>query len=565
MNKKGFGIIELLIIVVGLSVSLITMFSTYTKASNTQKNNVCRDDIDYVFRLNHLKNYLLDNVDANLFLSENIKEKNSNASYLDDTLSVQVDYSSFYSEPYLDQILKVLRVDKLIFLKPDFNKIVKCSDKVLDGNKGSLTNSEYYTCLNTFDGLDSDTIKYIRSLGSVDFDSNNYILVASYLNEDIYNPEEGKDEGIGFVDICPTKKGFAWIDSEISHIGKPFSETILENNGGIASIEAKGIPNFVVAATTNEGMYAFPDDYGTSYYFRGAVDNNWVYFAGFYWRIVRINGNGSVKLIYSGKTAPLESEKVMMEEDETLFMNCAESCKNPVPEGSISYEGEEVQSCIESCYPFKTLIGVGLYNPSEYGTGEYIGYMYTMGEHRGYATNSDIKTVIDTWFGNNLKTYEKQLKDFIVCNDRGFENDWVPIGLSPGWKGSNVNARFRFNNTPQLICPNKEDAFTVGDIEKGNGKLTYPVGLLTAEEAYIAGLGQYGGSPNYLLINHRYWLSSPSSINYFYYMFSISASNFINGTQDFVISLYGIRPVISLSSKLSVKGTGQWNDPYEVI
>jgi hypothetical protein len=91
-----------------------------------------------------------------------------------------------------------------------------------------------------------------------------------------------------------------------------FYETILANNGGSSAIAAKGTPNFANVATTDEGMYAAPDDYGTSYYFRGAVSNNWVKFAGIYWRIVRINGNNTVKLVYSGTTAPTEAQKVVM-------------------------------------------------------------------------------------------------------------------------------------------------------------------------------------------------------------------------------------------------------------
>ncbi len=51
------------------------------------------------------------------------------------------------------------------------------------------------------------------------------------------------------------------------------------------------------------------DDYGTSYYFRGAVKNNYVQFANKCWRIVRIVGDGFVKLVLhndntSGATNP---------------------------------------------------------------------------------------------------------------------------------------------------------------------------------------------------------------------------------------------------------------------
>ena len=46
------------------------------------------------------------------------------------------------------------------------------------------------------------------------------------------------------------------------------------------------------------GIYETTDNDGTSYYWRGDVDNNWVQFGGYYWRIVRVNGDGSVRLIY---------------------------------------------------------------------------------------------------------------------------------------------------------------------------------------------------------------------------------------------------------------------------
>ena len=56
-----------------------------------------------------------------------------------------------------------------------------------------------------------------------------------------------------------------------------------------------------ISDMNDKGLYKTSDSYGTSYYFRGAVDNNWLYFAGFYWRIIRINGDGSIRLIYTGK------------------------------------------------------------------------------------------------------------------------------------------------------------------------------------------------------------------------------------------------------------------------
>ena len=50
------------------------------------------------------------------------------------------------------------------------------------------------------------------------------------------------------------------------------------------------------------GMYADNDDDGKTYYYRGSVAGNYVKFAGFYWRVIRVNGDGTVRLIYDGTT-----------------------------------------------------------------------------------------------------------------------------------------------------------------------------------------------------------------------------------------------------------------------
>lgn len=78
---------------------------------------------------------------------------------------------------------------------------------------------------------------------------------------------------------------------------------ILAANGGKSAIIDKGTPNFDNIATTNEGVFAIGDNNGTGYYYRGAVTNNYVLFNNDYYRIVRVNGDGSIKLIYQGPTA----------------------------------------------------------------------------------------------------------------------------------------------------------------------------------------------------------------------------------------------------------------------
>ena len=78
-----------------------------------------------------------------------------------------------------------------------------------------------------------------------------------------------------------------------------FADIIIRNN------EVKDKPVTSVGseiATENEGLIKSKDDLGNAYYFRGNVKNNYVLIDDLLYRIVRINGDGSVKLILNDVT-----------------------------------------------------------------------------------------------------------------------------------------------------------------------------------------------------------------------------------------------------------------------
>ena len=157
-----------------------------------------------------------------------------------------------------------------------------------------------------------------------------------------------------------------------------FDEQILAKDIILANSKInEETPDFNGVATTDEGVYKTQDDRGYSYYFRGAVTNNWVKFAGYYWRIVRINGDGSIRVIYNG----------------------------------ISTETTGDSTMINSSQAFN----------SSRDRSEYVGYMYTEGEQHGNTTNSPIKDILDTWYTTNIanKEYETQIsKEAGFCGDR---------------------------------------------------------------------------------------------------------------------------------------------------
>ena len=350
-------------------------------------------------------------------------------------------------------------------------------------------------------------------------------------------------------------------------------ETILANNGGKDTIEAKGNPNFATVATTNEGMYSDKDDLGTSYYFRGAVDNNWVKFGqengkDIYWRIIRINGDGSIRMIYSGTTDPKTDSSV-------------------TGSNGVYMTGEGTQ------------ISTGAFN-STYNKSEYVGYQYIEGEQHGYGEcngtsasctvngntvyNSTIKQVIDKWYaGTTLETdaATKALvsQDQIFCNDRSASTTAVAYSNTnyttlTSWNSTGTDyyygaiGRLSESKSPILICPTASDKFTVGT-SNGNGALTYPVGLITADEVAMAGIvmkvNNTSNSSYYLYTKQSYWSGSP-----YYFLSNGVANEFFVSSSGYLYANYSVndynsvRPVVSLSSKVKLSGNGTYSKPYTV-
>ena len=327
---------------------------------------------------------------------------------------------------------------------------------------------------------------------------------------------------------------------------EPAYKTILAN-----SKVNETTPNFASTATTNEGLYKAQDDLGTSYYYRGAVDNNWVKFGkdssgkDIYWRIIRINGDGSIRMIYTGTTAPTGSTKVVM-------------------------TGEGTQ------------IGTSTFNSSTDKT-EYVGYMYTSGEQHGTSTPSEIKTTIDNWYKTttletDLKTKSLVSKDQIFCNDRTASTSDVTYSTTnyttlTSWNSTGTTYYYgaygRLMNTttsPILTCPREEDKFTSKNSSIGNKALEYPVGLITADEIAMAGVVWNSvNSSYYLYTNQNYWSGSPTDFISNYtdaFEFIVYSTGGI--TTSNVYSTAGARPVVSLSSEARLSGNGTYSNPYTV-
>ena len=350
---------------------------------------------------------------------------------------------------------------------------------------------------------------------------------------------------------------------------EPAYITLLNKYGGKDSITELPDSAFANVTTANDkGMYKKADDLGTSYYYRGAVDNNWVKFGkegtkDIYWRIIRINGDGSIRMIYSGTTKPSENTSV-------------------TGSNGVYMTGTGTQITVDSANTFK-------FNSSS-NKAEYVGYQYIEGQQHGYGEcngssasctvngntlyNSIIKQQIDKWYaGTTLKDNSLVSQDQIFCNDRSAttSDSGTPGEISGSMSTSTTYyygayVRLVTNKSPQLKCPTASDKFTSRKSSIGNKALTYPVGLITADEVAMAG-GVYGSinSSYYLYTSSFYWSGSPYDFFSDYSSageFSVSNGGDIGAGS--VNITYGARPVVSLSSKAKLSGNGTYSKPYTV-
>ena len=290
------------------------------------------------------------------------------------------------------------------------------------------------------------------------------------------------------------------------------------------------------------------------YYYRGDANkvNNNIIFNNMCWKIIRTTENNGIKLIYNG--VPTDGK-----------------CETQTGEA--------------------TQIGTSKFNES-YNDNAYVGYMYGAAGSSTYAathanTNeSTIKKYIDSWYKANFdESATSKLEDTIFCNDRSTKAyDANTIGntlfSSYGNLGYGKNktlygavhrASFYSNNpNPSLVCQNQNDKFTV-DGKNGNGKLRYPVGLITLDEVVLAGFNTYNSNTsdfrdatNYLYTNSNYWTFSPVLADGNASVGDVASTG--NVVDNYVLNPYGVRPVVSLADGTLVNsnGDGTSTNPYVV-
>ena len=419
----------------------------------------------------------------------------------------------------------------------------------------------------------------IQSLGSTQ--SVRWKITGRYYNLDVSQAQLGGKNFTG--KIYAISKGCS---SEDGTTVKKGYETILANNGGAASMTTLTSTDFATVTTASDkGMYKAQDDLGTSYYFRGAVDNNWLKYGKYtkntyytydddynyslvdscdglakcyklaskgddmYWRIIRVNGDNSIRMIYTGTSAPDSNTKVVMTESSN-----------------------------HSGYIRATSAGFSKFNESS-DSAEYVGYMFTVGQQHGTGTDSTIKTYLDDWYANytDLNKTGTKITDQIYCNDRTASTSNEAYSTTnyttlTSWNSTGTTyyygayGRIGMDNNPMLTCAVDSDRFTVNKINsKGNSALTYPIGLITIDELEMAGNNLSGRNTSYYLhTGADYWAGSPYGFidGGDAFEFYVNEGRFLN--YNIVYDHVGARGVVSLSSESKLLGSGTYNDVYIV-
>ena len=338
------------------------------------------------------------------------------------------------------------------------------------------------------------------------------------------------------------------INTPNTEIGKTFSAKIVTDGIGSEYVEPKGFnltvdkfeelgvtinsgtPDFSQVATTDEGVWSAEDDLETSYYFRGASENNYVKFAGYYWRIIRLNGDGTIRMIYDGTSVHANGEASEDRQVSTTVFN----------------DGDDDNA--------------------------YVGYMYgtpgssTYEDTHANINDSTIKAANDNWYKTNIEDngYSQYVADAIYCNDRSLSS-----GTGIGTTETIYMPFDRFyNNNPNLKCVQTNDKFATSS-SSGNGRLTYPVGLISADEVVYAGGTSHTRNSQYYLCNGQYYWTTSPSVFHFDVPYGYSDIWLVLNSGDIASSnvnvARGLRPVISLKSDTTFSGNGTMDSPFEVV
>ena len=400
-------------------------------------------------------------------------------------------------------------------------------------------------CSNTYQVDNTNPTVNITS-SEVTEESISITVNGSDTHSGIYEYRFSSDNGLNYTDITTTDSSYTHtfenleagtsyniivqIIDEAGNIGS-VSQTIETDAGFVRDALLANYStqltrtNFstTVTNTTTGTIYYADTSKGRTYYFAGNPTDNWVSFGGFYWRIIRINEDGTIRMIYQGTSA------------NTTGTN--------------------------------TQIQTSAFN-SSFRDNMYVGYMYQSNQVHGLTSSSTIKGILDQWYQNNLTSVSDK-----IDGNAGFCGDRQPSTSSSSSNGSGGTGttvtyygaynRLYTKKAPTFECASDSDLYTTSGSENRNKALTYPIGLISLDEAWYAGGYTSNNTSYYLYTGQAYWTMSPFYFSGNYaIVFRVNTYGVLIG-DNLVNNSAGVRPVINLNADVKITGgNGSSSNPY---
>ena len=423
---------------------------------------------------------------------------------------------------------------------------------------------------NTYTGRPAGEMSLYK--GSMNSSENNNYRLRMYVDEN-YNPQ-GDGGGLTFsvrINVYGLA-GEKYVPETTKTIlaANPVQEektnmfNYASNGSYISSFTSSELTYGNEPSQVTNGLFEAEDEDGVSYYFRGNVENNNVQFGEYpsdyyvydgygdyyqsqesceeagnstcsqvklasagdkmYWKIVRVNGDGSLRLIYNGISAAPDNSDL-----------------------AHSY-----------------VVGNAPYNLSS-NDPKYTGYTYDNG------VDSFIKREVDTWYQNTLgkSNYDRMVTSGRFCSDSSgyqegsfynFSTDIFPDGTylyaSMGERLANfAKGASAVANSPTLKCPSTNESY--------GGSYRLKAGLITADELALAGESFFVVGNSYLNpceIGYWYWSMTPAAFD--------SDGAYVWGEfdrlgTDSVDNQRAVRPVINVTTNNGfASGDGTAQNPY---
>ena len=411
---------------------------------------------------------------------------------------------------------KIIKENKVIEEEPDFSKGEPlgedCRQNITEDKTVSLLSTNSYFIGDSFEYSNNDNGQYTIK--------NNGVKVDNYITSNFTDNDIDKYICMSLYNVCATMYKIKEISEDKTKV-----------------IKADEYTSTCKSKAQGSGLYKAEDNQGESYYFRGdrKLLNNNVEFAGKKWKIIRVNGDGTVRLILADNNWRIKSI------GQSKFNNYNYNEITGRYTG-FTYNNQSGKECTQE-YPCEITYNNGSFSNESFG-----------------GTNSDIKTYLEKWYSNNLNDVNEKIAQGYFFNDSSYASGDEKAYL---YYGAYVRIKNRYQ--PSLKCP---DPYKQGNsiLRDYGGIYKTKIGLITADEMNLGGItysnervGLTSTGDNYLYFSDKWWSMSP--FNSYKSSHVFFKGEVISGSSNAIFE-YNVMPVINLISDTQVTGDGSEQSPF---